>query len=204
MRILSLLAHPRPESLCHAISARARQTLADLGCEVRHHDLYAEGFDPCLTADEAYAIGYTYDQTMALARDPVLLAHRADLAASAGLLVVHPNWWGKPPAILSGWLDRVLIPGVAYRQARGAAPHGLLSLAGALILNTSDTPEDQEDAGAGDPLQRIWTRAVLPFCGVTATRRHMFRPVAGSTLGQRQGWLDQVAVMTRAQFAPQP
>ncbi len=122
MRIVSLLAHPRADSFCHALSARARQTLTDLGHEVLHHDLYAEGFDPCLRADEAYSIGQNLEQAFAAATDPVLRAHRAQIAKADGLLVVHPNWWGKPPAILAGWLDRVLVPGVAYRLKIGGWP----------------------------------------------------------------------------------
>jgi len=46
--------------------------------------------------------------------DPVIRRHCDEIAAAAGIVVVHPNWWGQPPAILKGWVDRVLRPDGAY------------------------------------------------------------------------------------------
>ena len=69
--------------------------------------------------------------------------------------------------MLAGWLDRVLVPGVAYRlKTAEGEPEGLLSMHTALILNTSDTPPDREANVLGDPLQLIWVNCVLPYCGV--------------------------------------
>jgi NAD(P)H dehydrogenase (quinone) len=201
MRIASLIAHPRPTSFCHALSERARGALAALGCEIVHHDLYAEGFDPCLTAEEAYSIGDTLEKALSLAGDSALRKHRAEIASADGLLVVHPNWWGKPPAILAGWLDRVLVPGVAYRlPSADGLPEGLLTIKMALILNTSDTPAERETKEFGDPLELMWGRCVLPFCGVKTYKRHVFRPIVGSSDEQRAHWLDEAATIAHAAF----
>ena len=166
MRIHSLLAHPRPESFCPALSAAAMGALRNAGHEVLHHDLYAEGFDPLLTAEEAYSTGDDLEAALARCGDPLVRSYRAEITRAEGLLVVHPNWWGEPPAILAGWLDRVLVPGVAYRLARAdCPPEGLLSLRAALVLNASDTEAVREARDLGDPLEAIWTRCVLPYCG---------------------------------------
>ncbi|MFG2636478.1 NAD(P)H-dependent oxidoreductase [Streptomyces sp. NPDC048362] len=63
-------------------------------------------------------------------------------------MFVHPNWWGMPPAVLAGWVQRVLVPGVAYKlgSAEGS-PEGLVRAGRALVLNTSDTPADREEEG---------------------------------------------------------
>ena len=201
MRIYSVVAHPRLTSFCHAISERARAALVKSGHAVIHHDLYAEGFEPCLTAEEAYTIGDSVEDTLARATDPTLRQHRDEIAKVHGLLVVHPNWWGKPPAILSGWLDRVLVPGVAYRlSSADGLPDGLLSIRKALIFNTSDTPAERERTVLGDPLELIWGRCVLPFCGVKAYERHVFRPVVGSEEDERRSWLSTVDAVTAAAF----
>jgi NAD(P)H dehydrogenase (quinone) len=102
MRILSLIAHPRPNSFCHAISDRARNALSSVGHEIVHHDLCAERFEPCLRADEAYSVGDTLEQALSCAADPTVRKHREEIASTEGLLIVHPNWWGKPPARLLG------------------------------------------------------------------------------------------------------
>jgi len=204
MHIVSLVAHPRPTSFCHAISERARKALTALGWEIIHHDLYAEGFSPCLTAEEAYSIGDTLEQALARASDPLLRQHRSEITKADGLLVVHPNWWGKPPAILAGWLDRVLVPGVAYRlSSADGLPEGLLKIRTALIFNTSDTLEEREKTDLGDPLELIWGRCVLPYCGVETYERHVFRPVVGSSDEQRAHWLEETETISRMEFGPQ-
>ena len=202
MKILSILAHPRSDSFCHAVSELARAALAAAGHEIAHHDLYAERFDPCLSADEAYTVGDTLQGALSRAADPVVARHRAEISTTDALLVVHPNWWGKPPAILAGWLDRVLVPGVAYRLAAAdGLPEGLLSVRRALILNTSDTPAEREQADFGDPLDLIWRNCVLPFCGVTSSQRRVFRPVVGSPDAKREEWLRETEALCRTFFA---
>ena len=201
MHILSILAHPRSNSFCHAISSRVRSTLVAAGHTVDHHDLYAERFDPCLTAQEAYTIGDTLEDALARASDPVLHRHREAIRRADGLVVVHPNWWGKPPAILAGWMDRVLVPGVAYRlDTPEGLPDGLLRLTHALIINTSDTPAEREANDLGDPLESIWRACVLPFCGVQSHARLVFRPVNGSAMADRHTWLDQSAAQCETHF----
>src|SRR5690606_41685307 len=196
--VLSLLAHPRSTSFCHAISERARAALAAQGHGIVHHDLYADGFEPRLAADEAWSSGDSVEQALARSADPLLQQYRQDVAKADCLLVVHPNWWGKPPAILCGWIDRVLVPGVAYRLQRAdGRPQGLLRARQALIFNTSDTPGEREQAEFGDPLELIWGRCVLPFCGVGQYRRVVFRPVVDSPAAQRARWLDSVETTVR-------
>ena len=195
------VAHPRLTSFCHAVSERARAVLVRAGHDLIHHDLYAEEFEPCLTAEEAYTVGDTLEDMLARATDPTIRQHREEIVKSQGLLVVHPNWWGKPPAMLSGWLDRVLVPGVAYRLTSASGlPEGLLSIRKALVFNTSDTPAERERGVLGDPLELIWGRCVLPFCGVKEHERHVFRPVVGSKEDERRGWLSTVDIVTAAAF----
>jgi NAD(P)H dehydrogenase (quinone) len=201
MHIFSLVAHPRSNSFCHAISATARSSLIANGHTIEHHDLYDEGFDLRLTSDEAYTIGDSFEQTLARASDPVLKQHREGVGKAQGLLVVHPNWWGKPPAILAGWMDRILVPGVAYRLEKAdGLPQGLLAMKTALIINTSDTEAEREANDLGDPLEQIWGRCVLPYCGVEDYNRLIFRPVNGSSLETRKSWLEETRADCRTSF----
>ncbi|MEJ8645495.1 NAD(P)H-dependent oxidoreductase [Streptomyces sp. MS1.HAVA.3] len=106
------------------------------------------------------------------------------------MVFVHPNWWGMPPALLAGWVQRVLAPGVAYKLGTAdGEPAGLLKAGRALVLNTSDTPADREESEFGDPLQSIWSACVLPYVGVTDVRRVVFRTVTDSTDAERAAWL---------------
>ncbi|MEM6760043.1 MAG: NAD(P)H-dependent oxidoreductase [Pseudomonadota bacterium] len=199
MTFFSLIAHPRSDSFCHAISETARRTLAAAGHSVIHHDLYAEGFDPCLKASEAYTVGDSLEDALARCDDDLVRVHRQQIASANGILIVHPNWWGKPPAILAGWMDRVLVPGVAYRlQTADGRPDALLDLKHAVVFNTSDTVAEREQHELGDPLHAIWTRCVLPYCGAEHVHRQVFRPVVGSTDQTRANWLSDVERVCKA------
>ncbi|NKW26495.1 flavodoxin family protein [Rhodococcus hoagii] len=199
--VMLLLAHPRPDSYCHAIADRIRTVLTDAGADVRFHDLYAEQFDPIVSAEEAYTTGESVEAYLARESDTVVGRHRAELREARGLVVVHPNWWGKPPAILAGWMDRVVVPGVAYRlpDATGE-PESLVTIERMLVVNTSDTTAEREEAVFGDPLEAIWGRCLAPYLGGLSFVRHVLRPVTDATPQQRRVWLDDVAETTRTLF----
>ncbi|MGW6021631.1 NAD(P)H-dependent oxidoreductase [Streptomyces sp. NPDC055099] len=179
------LAHPRPGSFNHALAEAVADELAGRGCQVVVHDLYAEGFDPMLPADATGTVGAAPADD-----DPLVTRHRAEVVAQDALVFIHPNWWGMPPAVLTGWIQRVLAPGIAYKLGTAdGEPAGLLKARRALVLNTSDTPAEREDDEFGDPLQRIWAACVLPYVGVDDVRRHVLRTVTDSGDGVRADWL---------------
>ena len=195
MQVSVILAHPDPGSFNHAIAAEAAQELARLGHAVRFHDLYAERFDPILPAGE-------------IPKDASLpegiREHCREIAAAEGIVIVHPDWWGQPPAILKGWVDRVLRPGVAYKFLDGDAgegiPVGLLKTRAAVVFNTSNTPVQREAKVFGDPLETLWKSCVFEFCGVARVHRKMFGVIVTSTQAEREGWLDEARTLIAATF----
>ncbi|MEU7727976.1 NAD(P)H-dependent oxidoreductase [Streptomyces sp. NPDC040724] len=185
MRIGVYLAHPRAGSFNHALFDAVVEELRGRGCQVVAHDLCAEGFAPVLSAEETGTV-----RSASRAHDAQVELHRAEVATLDGMVFVHPNWWGMPPAVLAGWVQRVLAPGVAYKLGTAEGePAGLLKAGKALVLNTSDTPADREESEFGDPLQSIWSACVLPYVGVADVRRVVFRTVTDSDDRQRAGWL---------------
>jgi putative NADPH-quinone reductase len=198
MRILLILAHPDPNSFNHAIAAAARRALEENGHEVTFHDLCAEGFAPLLPAGEIPR-GATLP--------PEVARHCEEAALADGLVVVHPNWWGMPPAVLAGWVDRVMRPGTAYEfvgeDGGEGVPAGLLKADRAVVFNTSNTEANREDAVFGDPLERIWKNCVFGLCGVRNVTRRMFRIVCTSTPEERRAWLEEAARITAAAFPPE-
>lgn len=192
MHILILLAHPQPGSFNHAIADTARATLEAAGHTVSLRDLCAEGFDP------VYSPGELKRGNIA----PPQVREHADLVNNAdSIIVVHPNWWGQAPAILKGWLDRVLRAGEAYRFGTNDKGEGVvigqLKARAALVFTTSNTPRETELALYGDPLDNYWKRCVWGFCGVPRIERRNFDSVIVSTPEQRQQWLNEVATLTR-------
>ena len=198
MRALVVVGHPRRDSFSHALAAQAAEALTARGFAVERHDLYAEGFDPVLPLSEMITTGdgLAADQVHP---DPLVAEHRRALSAADMLVVAHPNWWGKPPAIVAGWLDRVLVPGVAYElDTRSGLPTPTLQLRHLLVFNTSDTPPDREGEVFGDPLDAIWRRCVGAYLGEAVIQRRMFGPMAEADIDQRRRWLDEVVDLCSA------
>jgi NAD(P)H dehydrogenase (quinone) len=195
MKILVILGHPDPESFNHAIASAVCKTLRKSGHTVLFHDLYAEGFEPRLPKEEIPENGVVPAQ---------IQKHCEELRSADGIVVIHPNWWGQPPAVLKGWIDRVIRPGVAYRFEDGdsgeGVPVGLLKARAALVLNTSNTPDERERSVFGDPLEVLWKRCIFELCGVRTVHRRMFRVIATSTPGQRRSWLDEVKELVSSVF----
>lgn len=195
MNILVILAHPNRDSFGHAIANAVGDTAQRDGHRVILHDLCAERFEPCLPAEEV-----PEDARV----PPAIRAHCEELQAADGIVIVHPNWWGQPPAILKGWIDRVIRPGVAYRfletDKGEGVPIGLLKAKAALVLNTSNTPRDRELAVFGDPLETLWKNCLFGLCGVRDFRRRMFSVVVTSSPEQRRAWLEEVVSLTSTAF----
>ena len=118
MRVLVVHAHPSPDSFVSRLRDTVLDELAVGGHEIRHRDLWAEGFDPVFTADER--LTHTGDLAVKLDRHPGLRGHVDDLQWCEALVLVYPTWWSGQPAILKGWFDRILMNGVAWRLPDGA------------------------------------------------------------------------------------
>lgn len=189
MKVSVILGHQHGGSFNHAIADVVRQTLEKNGHTVRLHDLYAEKFDPILPHEE---IGGAI-------LDPLVKQHTEEIAEAEGIVIVHPNWWATPPAILKGWLDRVLRQGVAYRFVNGA-PVGLLKADWALVFTTSNTPKDVEQQWFGDPLENFWKTCILRYCGAKNVERTNYESVIMSSPEERAAWLADVAERVERAF----
>lgn len=192
MRIFVLLAHPATRSFNHAIVERVRSALR--GHELVEHDLYGEQFDPVLTGTEIlrrYSL------------EPAVQAHYRDLQQTDAVIIVHPDWWGQPPAILKGWLDRVLRPGIAYEfegpEFGRKHPRPLLEGRRGLVFVTSDS-----EASQVRPLfDMIWCERVFSFCGVTTVAVEVFGGLRDASRRTRNGYLERVEARAQ-QLAAMP
>jgi len=94
MRVLVVYAHPLSDSFAAALRDAVVARLRESGHEVDHCDLYAEGFDPVLTAPERRAYNTATPDLTAVK------AHVARLRAAEALVLCFPTWWYGMPAIL--------------------------------------------------------------------------------------------------------
>lgn len=113
MRVLVIYAHPLGDSLAASLHRAILAGLTEAGHEIDDCDLYAERFDPVLTADERRAYNGPQPELAGVER------HVTRLRAAEALVLCFPTWWYGMPAILKGYFDRVWAQGVAFQLPAG-------------------------------------------------------------------------------------
>ena len=187
MKVSVILAHPNKRSFNHAIAKVVMNELKKKKHQIYFHDLYEEGYDPLLPSEEIEEDAVLTDSIM---------SYCEEISISDGVVIVHPNWWGQPPAILKGWIDRVMRPNIAYSFLDGdkgeGVPVGMLKAKIAIVFNTSNTPYKREQKVFGDPLETLWKKCIFEFCGVKDFYRKKFGVIVTSTDKERKKWLRAV------------
>lgn len=188
MDVLMVTAHPHADSFTAAITTAARRGMRRAGHSVVELDLYAIGFVPAMSAAERAA----YHEATPLI-DPMTIEHARLVRQSQALVFVYPTWWGGPPAVLRGWLERVLVPGVAFRfDERGKVVPAMTNIRRIVGISTYGSPRRyvrlMSDGG-----RRMLLRALRMNCGWRASTRWLaMYSTDTSTRADRAGFLERV------------
>lgn len=162
MNVLVVYAHPRCGSFTHRVLQRFLEGLGMAGHRIDLVDLYAEGFDPVMSAAE-----YERESKARLnepLRDDVARQH-ARLAAADAVAFVFPLWWSDCPAILKGWFDRVYTVGHAYLHQEGVAA-GLGLKKGLALVTAGHTETELRDGGYIAALEAVLLRDRMTNVGI--------------------------------------
>lgn len=192
-KIMVILGHPEVDSLCGALASSYAQSARAAGADVRLLALGALQFNPLLDARHGG------DQPL----EPDLVAAQADLLWAEHLVWVYPIWWGAMPALMKGFLDRVLLPGFAFKYRKGSSLWDkLLKGRSAELLVTMDSPPWYFRWVTRMPGHHQMKKAILEFCGISPVRIHSFGPVRGADAIQQAKWLSRVAQLGGRHHAP--
>jgi putative NADPH-quinone reductase len=187
MRVLYLYCHPLADSYHGALRTEALAALNGAGHEIDHCDLYAENFEPVLTAQ----MRRNYHDT-ALNRQG-LEPHVARLQRAEALIVQFPTWCFGMPAMLKGYFDRLIMPGVAFDLSNPADVkpmlHNLKVIHG---IVTYGRPRHQA-IYMGDPPRKAVTRYLPWFTGGAAkVKYHALYHMNVATEFEREMFLARV------------
>jgi NAD(P)H dehydrogenase (quinone) len=159
MRVLVVYSHPVRDSFGASVRDSAVGGLEAAGHEIRLTDLYAEGFEPVMSADERR----THD-VPGVATE--LQRYADDLAWAQTLVLIYPTWWSAQPAMLKGWIDRVWICGVAWSKPETATrikPE--LTNIRQIIAVTTHGSTKLMNSLEGEAGKRTVTRSLRMMCG---------------------------------------
>lgn len=179
-RALIVYAHPNSQSFNHALLETTIQGLKAAKMEVRVRDLYAEGFDPVLSASDIIST-----KQGKIPED--IAREQAELIWATHLVLIYPIWWGDRPAILKGWFDRIFHYGFAHKGGQG-----LLVQEKALVLQTTGEPAAYYGAAEKIPyFHPTITEGTLHYCGIKDVHVHTFYAVPVVGKEQRQEMLEE-------------
>ena len=179
-RILVVLGHPADQSFCRALADRYEAGAVAAGHQVRRLSLGDLSFDPLLHG------GYGKEQPL----EPDLVAAQADIAWAGHLVFVYPVWWGGLPSLLKGFIDRVFLPGFAFRYRPGSRYWDrLLAGRSAQLLVTMDTPPWYYRWINRMPAHHQMKRTILEFSGIRPVAIESFGSIRASSPAMRDGWL---------------
>ena len=178
--ILVLKGHPAQSSFCDALADRYIAGAEAAGAQVQVICLRDLAFDPVLYE------GYKQRQDW----EPDLQTTVDAIQACDHLTLAFPMWWGQMPALLKGFIDRVFLPGVAFKY-HDDDPFWDRLYAGrsADAIVTMDTPPWYLRFAYRDPLPNMLKRQVLGFCGFKPARLYAFGPVRSQVKKKGEKWL---------------
>ena len=181
-QILIINGDPDKESFCNAlaISYKKGADASNVACKLVN--LIDLSFNPILTN------GYRIITPL----EPDLLQIQQDIVWANHLVFVYPNWWATYPALLKGFLDRVFLPGFAFKYKDNSPMWDKLLIGKtARLIVTMDTPQWYYwliNKNAGHNAMKIGT---LEFCGIKPVKITVCTPIKTSDDKKRKQWLTQ-------------
>ncbi len=180
--ILIINGHPNKESLNFALATAYQKGALESGATVSIIHIGDLNFDPNLA--------YGYQKRMEL--EPDLVDSLTKIRQAEHLVWVHPVWWGGMPALMKGFIDRLFLPGIAFKYRENSVWWDkLLTGKTARIITTLDQPSWYYRFMFGRPSVNQLRRSVLEFCGVKPVKVTYVGIIKKSTVEQREKWLYQ-------------
>jgi putative NADPH-quinone reductase len=189
MQALVVVAHPCADSFTHAAAGRAVAGLKAGGHAVEIVDLYALGFRVAMSPEERQAYHGETPLIDEHTRDHARMVQLADC-----LVFVYPTWWSGLPAMLKGWLERVMVPGVAFEfdERSGKVRPGLRHVRRLVGISGYGSPRWSVML-VNDNGRRTITRALRMSCGLRARPTWLaLYGIDTSSESRRRQFLDQI------------
>ena len=184
MRATIVYAHPWNKSFNHAILEKAKETLTGRGDEVTVIDLYEDGFDPVMSEKdlELYMKGES--------SDPLVARYNEILGRTEKIIFIYPLWWYDMPAIMRGFLDKVLLCGSSYLEDNGMIP--LRKIQHTTILTTSSTPTDLLVSAFGDPINGTMIKGTFESVGFFNAKWHNYGAIGNAKREETEAYLAKI------------
>jgi NAD(P)H dehydrogenase (quinone) len=189
-KILIINGHPDKESFCNSLAESYKKGADSTGANSKLVNVYDLKFNPILNQ------GYRLITEL----EPDLLEIQQDILNADHLVLVYPNWWGTYPALLKGFIDRVFLPGFAFKYLeKSPLPAKLLKGKTARLIVTMDTPAWYYFLVNRRPGHNSMKIGILGFSGIKPVRISSFSPIKSSDDKKRKQWLKEIEELGKKQ-----
>ena len=168
-KILIINGHPDKASFCFALAESYKKGASESGAEIKEITIADMQFNPNLQ------FGYRKRTEL----EPDLIEAWDKIKWADHLVWIYPVWWGGFPATMKGFIDRLFLPGFAFRKKEGSLIHldKLLKGKSARIISTLDQPVWYYRLVNRQPSNNAMKKLVLQFCGVNPVKAITFGPI---------------------------
>lgn len=188
--LLVVLGHPKPGSLCDHLADVYAENARKAGHSVEVLKLGEMNFDPVFR--------YSYREMDQQPFEPELERSQKLISESSHLVFIYPSWWASMPGLLKGWIDRVFLPGFAFKyQEKSPLPAKLLRGKSARLILTMDAPSFWFKFANGSPGVKLLKNGTLQFCGVKPVKVTILDKIRGSKPERLQKLIEKVANLGR-------
>lgn len=167
MNHLIIVAHPNNQSFNKAITDAVVESSREMGAETLLRDLYSLDFNPVLSWEELQAAGRGIIPSEI--RNEQLLISKADL-----ITLIYPLWWMGFPAILKGYLDRVLTHGFAYKTEGDISVGLIQGKKMQQLITIGSNVEQYQNLGFDKSLNDCLINGLFNYCGITDIQYRLF------------------------------
>ena len=185
-KILIINGHPEKESFCFALAESYKKgvELSGANCKLIHF------------ADLNFGLNLSKGYRQITELEPDLLKMQQNILEATHLVFVYPTWWGTYPALLKGFIDRVFLPGYAFKYHKDDLFWDkLLKGKTARLIVTMDTPKWYNFLVYKNAGHNSMRKAVLEFCGIKPVKITAFGPIKTSDDKKRKQWLNEVETL---------
>ncbi|MFB7639849.1 NAD(P)H-dependent oxidoreductase [Peribacillus butanolivorans] len=186
MKMLVIYTYPNHKSLSYAFLQKIIKGSNENPNikELQVLDLYEEGFNPLLVFNE-------YKRRRDMHRDPHLEKYRNQITWADKIVFVYPIWWGRPPAMLMGYIDQLFAANFAYRDKKGLLPEGLLKGKSVVCVSTMKGPTKYPLLWLNNAHKVLMKKALFNFVGIKKVKFFEFGNMESSN-GKQTKKLDKV------------
>ena len=185
-KILLINGHPNKNSFNAALVEAYKKGASKKQVEIKEIIISELNFNPNLE--------FGYQKRMEL--EPDLIDAQEKITWADHLVWIHPVWWGGLPALLKGFIDRVFLPGFAFKYRENSVWWDkLLTGKTAHIITTLDQPGWYYSLMYGKPSVNQLKKSTLQFCGIKPVKVTYVGIVKDSTDTQRKAWLSKIEIM---------